>query len=113
MRKKGFRKTARGEAALRPGKARVTLAPMKKRRPLRLPVPECSDKLLVTLPPQQVGMFRFLLEGYDNIASFTVLDRSEALLKVFFSPHQHGEARSALEDISGTLDIRVRPWPVL
>ncbi|MEI3479629.1 MAG: DUF4911 domain-containing protein [Bilophila sp.] len=57
-------------------------------------MPECSDKLLVTLPPQQVGMFRFLLEGYDNIASFTVLDRSEALLKVFFSPHQHGEARS-------------------
>lgn len=86
---------------------------MKKRRPLRLPAPEASDKLLVTLPPQQVGMFRFLLEGYDNIASFTVLDRNEALLKVFFSPHQHAEARSALEDIGHTLDIDVRPWPVM
>lgn len=69
----------------------------KKRRPIRLPVPEYSDKVLVSVPPQHVGMFRFLLEGYDNIASFTVLDRAEALLKVFFSPHQHTEARSALE----------------
>lgn len=60
----------------------------KKRRPIRLPVPEYSDKVLVSVPPQHVGMFRFLLEGYDNIASFTVLDRAEALLKVFFSPHQ-------------------------
>ena len=83
----------------------------KKRRPLRLPVPEYSGKLLVSLPPQHVGLFRFLLEGYDNIASFTVLDRSEALLKVFFSPHQHAEARSALDDISAALPITVRPWP--
>lgn len=84
----------------------------KKRRPLRLPVPEYSDKLLVSVPPQQVGMFRFLLEGYDNIASFTVLDRAEALLKVFFSAHQHAEARSALENIATVLPIAVRPWPV-
>lgn len=83
----------------------------KKRRPLRLPAPECSGKLLVSLPPSHVGMFRFLLEGYDNLTSFTVLDRNEALLKIFFSPHQHAEARSALEDIAATLPIAVRPWP--
>ena len=83
----------------------------KKRRPIRLPVPEYSDKVLVSVPPQHVGMFRFLLEGYDNIASFTVLDRAEALLKVFFSPHQHTEARSALEAIAAVLPITVRPWP--
>ena len=53
----------------------------------------------------------FVLEGYDNIASFTVLDRAEALLKVFFSPHQHTEARSALEGIAAVLPITVRPWP--
>ena len=83
----------------------------KKRRPIRLPVPEYSDKVLVSVPPQHVGMFRFLLEGYDNIASFTVLDRGEALLRVFFSPHQHTEARSALEGIAAVLPITVRPWP--
>ncbi len=83
----------------------------KKRRPIRLPVPEYSDRLLVSLPPQHVGMFRFLLEGYDNRASFTVLDRSEALLKVFFSPHQHAEARSALEEIASTLPLSIREWP--
>ena len=83
----------------------------KKRRPIRLPAPENSDKVHVSVPPQHVGMFRFLLEGYDNIASFTVLDRTEALLKVFFSPHQHAEAHTALEGIAEVLPITVRPWP--
>lgn len=83
----------------------------KKRRYIRLPVPEYSDKMFISLPPQHVGMFRFLLEGYDHIASFTVLDRAEALLKVFFSPHQDTEARSALEDIAAVLPITVHPWP--
>ena len=79
----------------------------KKRHPIRLPAPECSDSLQVTVPPQSVGMFRFLLEGYDNLAGFTVLDRTEARLKVFFSPHQHAEARSALRDIAATLPMTV------
>ncbi len=83
----------------------------KKSRPIRLPAPEASDRLLVSLPSQQVGLFRFLLEGYDNRASFTVLDRTQALLKVFFSPHQHAEARSALDEIAQTLPLTVRPWP--
>ena len=52
----------------------------KKRRPIRLPVPEYSDKVLVSVPPQHVGMFRFLLEGYDNIASFTVLEDRKSVV---------------------------------
>lgn len=83
----------------------------KKRRPFRLPAPEWSGKVLIALPPHEVGMFRFLLEGYDNVACFTVLERSEALLKVFFSPHQEAQALSALEEIAATVPLTMRPWP--
>ena len=81
----------------------------KRRRPISLPAPDYSDSLLVSMPPSTVGMFRFLLEGYDNIASFTVLDRHEALLKVFFSPHQQTEARAALDGIAQTVPLAFRP----
>lgn len=34
-----------------------------------------------------MAMFRFLLEAYDNVAMFTVLDPKKTLLKLIFSPH--------------------------
>ena len=35
----------------------------------------------------------------------------QQIMEVFFSPHQHTEARSALEGIAAVLPITVRPWP--
>ncbi len=84
----------------------------KRRRPRALPAPSSSMRLLVSLPPERVGLFRFLLEVSDNLANFTVLDRREALLKVLFSPHQERDVLHALEGIGETIPLVVRPWPV-
>lgn len=84
----------------------------KRRRPRALPAPSSSMRLLVSLPPDRVGLFRFLLEACDNLASFTVLDRREALLKVLFSPHQERDVQRMLEDIGESIPLVVRPWPV-
>lgn len=56
-------------------------------------------------------MFRFLLEAYDNLAYFTVLNRHEALLKIVFSPHREQAARAALEAVSGSVPLAVEEWP--
>ena len=88
---------------------------MKKRRHRRLPVlpaPRFSGRLLVTLAPQQVGMFRFLLESHENLAAFTVLDRHAALLKVFYSPHQEQAVLRALSGIGESMPLRLAPWPL-
>ncbi|MEG2172279.1 MAG: DUF4911 domain-containing protein [Desulfovibrionaceae bacterium] len=61
--------------------------------------------------PSQVGMFRFLLEGYDNLAYFTVLERRTALLKLVFSPHREYFVREALAQIAGTVDVKIQEWP--
>jgi hypothetical protein len=56
-------------------------------------------------------MLRFLLEAWDNLAAFTVLDRREALLKLFFAPEQSGRVRQALAAIREVVPLEVLPWP--
>jgi len=77
-----------------------------------LPPPKASLRFLMRLAPQDVAMFRFLLEAYDNLAYFTVLDAKEALLSVVCSPHQEDAARRALEGIGEELPLRYEPWPL-
>lgn len=86
----------------------------RKPRPLGppLPAPARSALLLVRVPPAQVGMFRFLLEGYDNLAYFTVLERQTALLKLVFSPHREYYVRAALMQMAESMPLYVEEWPV-
>jgi hypothetical protein len=77
-----------------------------------LPPPEASLRFLTRLAPQDVAMFRFLLEAYDNLAYFTVLDAGETLLSVVCSPHQEHAVRQALEGIGEQLPLRFEPWPL-
>jgi hypothetical protein len=103
-----------GEAMRTPGviaPAYITFlsAAMEKRR---YPAPTHSARLLVRLDSSSGGLFRFLLEAWDNLAGFTVLDRNEALLQVFFSPHQEEKVRLVLAIISTEIPLTVMPWPV-
>jgi len=77
-----------------------------------LPPPRASLRLLVRLAPQDVAMFRFLLEAYDHLAYFTVLDVRETLLSVVYSPHQEDAVRLALEGIGECLPLRYESWPL-
>ena len=85
---------------------------MSKKR-ARRPFPPLREsfRLLVRLAPEDVAMFRFLLEAMDNLAGFTVLDRKEALLKVFGSAHQEQAIFNALREMGESLKLDVLPWP--
>ena len=87
--------------------------PARRRRPLMWPAATRSEHVLVQAAPDQIHMFRFLLEGYDNLALFTVLNRKTGVLKVVFSPHQRAEARAALEAVAEVIPVRIAPWPVV
>ena len=66
----------------------------KPRKPAPpLPPPARSARLLVRLAAEDTALFRFLLEGYDNTAYFTVLEPRTALLKLVFSPHREEALR--------------------
>lgn len=84
----------------------------ERRKPApALPPPTRSGNLLVRITPEQTGMFRFLLEAYDHVAYFTVLENKTALLRVIFSPHREREAREALKQIAQSLPLSVEEWP--
>ena len=65
-----------------------------------------SKKVFIVIPPHEVGLFRFLLEGYDHLAQFTVLDRFQALLKIFFSSYQEERVTLSLNEISEVISFK-------
>lgn len=75
------------------------------------PPPTRSASLLVRIAPEHTGLFRFLLEAYEHIAYFTVLENKTALLRVIFSPHREREAREALTQMAQSLPFTVEEWP--
>lgn len=81
--------------------------------PEELPETTCkSKKILVLLAPQDIAMFRFLLEAHENLALFTVLERKTALLKIIFSPDSQDQLFEALTDIERSLSLKIMPWPI-
>lgn len=70
-----------------------------------------SAALYLRLPAPQTALFRFLLEAWENVAYFTVLDRREALIKVIFSPHMREETECALERIARDIALERLPDP--
>ena len=78
---------------------------------MSLPAASSSEMLLIRIAPSDTGLFRYLLEGGDNLAMLTVLDPKKALFKLLFSPHQRGEVRAFLESMRQTVPFEVQEWP--
>lgn len=76
-----------------------------------LPPPRASARLILRMAPEHLALFRFLLEGYDNLAYFTVLERRPILLKLVFSPHRHTAVRRALAEIASILPFSLHEDP--
>ena len=68
-----------------------------------------SAALYLRLPARQIALFRFLLEAWENVAYFSVLDRREALIKVVFSPHMAEALRHVLADIARSVTLEPLP----
>lgn len=84
----------------------------ERRKPApTLPPPTNSACLLVRIAPEHTGLFRFLLEAYEHIAYFTVLENKTALLRVIYSPHRERDAREALAQMTQSLPFTIEEWP--
>ena len=70
-----------------------------------------SSCLLVRICPKDIGLFRFLLEAYEHVGYFSVLERHTALLKVVFSPDMEEQARKALEEIDQDVALSMEEYP--
>lgn len=86
-----------------------------RRRPRKRicpPPPEQSGRIYVRIAPANIGLFRFLLEGYDNLGIFTVTDKFQGILLMRFSPHQEREMRQFLKSAATEFPVEILPSPL-
>ncbi len=72
--------------------------PRKARREWPLAPPRRSSEVLYAeVPRNQIALYRFLLEGYDNLAVMSVVDRYRAVIKLRFLPDADEALRGLLQ----------------
>ncbi len=59
-----------------------------------------SQRIYVTLAPRDVARFKFLLEGYDNLAVMSILDKYACVAQLRFAPGQYDSVRAFLDNIA-------------
>lgn len=71
--------------------------PRRSERQRRL-LPPCLTSLVfyAEVPRGEIALYRFLLEGYDNLAVMSVVDRYRAVIKLRCSPDAQKELRALL-----------------
>ncbi len=74
------------------------------------PAPEYSSVLYVQMEPQEVRLFRYLLEARDNLAYTSVIDRWASVLKLVFSPQQKEELIEHLSDMQASVNFKIVPF---
>jgi hypothetical protein len=79
---------------------------MRRKRPGRRPPylpPRESQRLYLSLPGSEVGLFRFLLEGYGHLACMTVVDRQAAVVRLLFAPGSREEVLAFADAAAATI----------
>lgn len=70
----------------------------RKSRPELVPAPPSLESQVVyaEVPRSEIALYRFLLEGYDNLAIMSVVDRYRAVIKLRFTPDAQRTLRELL-----------------
>jgi hypothetical protein len=79
----------------------------KPRKRLCPPPPQFSARTYVRVEPSKIGLFRFLLEGYDNLGIFTVTNKFKGILELRYSPHLGREVRAFLDAAATEMTLEV------
>lgn len=85
----------------RVGKARSAQYARQAVRPAR------SRRIYVRLRPQDMALFKFILEGHDNLAYLSVVDKHSAVCRLVHSPGQEREVREWLEAMRTQVDFSI------
>lgn len=84
---------------------------IKPRKRICPPPPTQSDRIYVRVAPAKIGMFRFLLEAYENLGIFTVTNKFKGILLLRYSPHQKREIQAFIKAARTEMDIQILPLP--
>jgi hypothetical protein len=75
--------------------------------------PQASSRLYLKLAPEDLALCKFILEGFDNLAYLTIVDKYEAVARLSFSPCQQEEVRGFLLAAGEELDLEILQTPTM
>lgn len=70
-----------------------------------------SEHLYIRIPRRDIVFFKFILEGYDNLATMTVMDKYEAILQLAFHRTQKSEVLELIQGLSSEMEISLALVP--
>ncbi|WP_316898693.1 DUF4911 domain-containing protein [Pseudodesulfovibrio indicus] len=84
----------------------------KPRKRICPPAPDWSARTYVRIQPSDIGLFRFLLEGHDNLGVFTVVNNRQGILLLRYSPHLKREMGAFIKQAATEMELEILPAPL-
>jgi Domain of unknown function (DUF4911) len=63
------------------------------------------DSILIALPPEQIVLFKSIVESYDNIATLRTEDPVRHHLRIYFSADTRDEVEALIVSLSAHFQI--------
>ena len=65
------------------------------------------DSILIAIPPEQIVLFKSIVESYDNIATLRTEDPALHHLRIYFSADSRDEVEALLSSLAAQFSIRL------
>lgn len=62
--------------------------------------------MLIAIAPEQIVLFKSIVESYDNIATLRTEDPAQHHMRIYFSADSRAEVEALLESLSAQFSIR-------
>jgi hypothetical protein len=64
------------------------------------------ESMLIAIPPNEIVMFKAILESYDNLATLRTEDPRTHQLRIFFAAEARAEVEALLESLTERFQVR-------
>lgn len=64
------------------------------------------DSILIALPPEQIVLFKSIVESYDNLATLRTEDPARHYLRMYFSADSRDDVLALLRSLDAHFSIR-------
>ena len=64
------------------------------------------ESILIAIPPNEIVMFKSIVESYDNLATLRTEDPRAHRLRIYFAPEARAEIEALIESLTERFQIR-------
>ncbi len=68
-----------------------------------------SDRIYIKIKPSSIAYLKFIIEGYDNLAYVSIVDKQEAIVKITFTSEYKMDIKKIIKDLEKEMDIKWIP----